>query len=172
MNHSLWIMGVQAAYSCCGIFTFGDFRTKMVSTTKIHIHMKPSTLNHADTPSPIVLLMIKESGFNVPSVDLYFICDLIKYHWLVRWTLTRFYHVSRRWRKMSDSYFETCWTSFRCYRCFKSILPILQIRSLLRTKLFSTKSWPWCSRRWFWKRKWWQGTSPNPTPLDQNLDKN
>ena len=48
----------------------------MVSTTKILIHMKPSTLNHADTPSPIVLLMIKESGFNVPSVDLYFICDL------------------------------------------------------------------------------------------------
>ena len=37
----------------------------MVSTTKILIHMKLSTLNHAGTPSPIVLLMIKESRFNV-----------------------------------------------------------------------------------------------------------
>ena len=50
----------------------------MVSTTKILIHMKPSTLNHAGTPSPIVLLMIKESGFNVPSVDLYFICEKLR----------------------------------------------------------------------------------------------
>ena len=48
----------------------------MVSMMKIHIHMKPSILNHADTPSPIVLLMIKESGFNVQSVDLCFIHDL------------------------------------------------------------------------------------------------
>ena len=47
----------------------------MVSMMKIHIHMKPSILNHADTPSPIVLLMIKESGFNVQSVDLCFIHD-------------------------------------------------------------------------------------------------
>ena len=47
----------------------------MVSMMKIHIHMKPSILNHADTPNPIVLLMIKESGFNVRSMDLCFIRD-------------------------------------------------------------------------------------------------
>ena len=55
-----------------------DFRTKMVSMTRIPIHMKPSTLNHADTQSPIAQLMIKESGFNVRSVDLYYFihdCD-------------------------------------------------------------------------------------------------
>ena len=51
----------------------------MVSMMKIPIHMKPSTLNHADTQSPIALLMIKESGFNVQSVDLnYFIYDVIR----------------------------------------------------------------------------------------------
>ena len=47
----------------------------MVSVMKIHTHMKPSILNHADTPNLIVLLMIKESGFNVRSIDLCFIRD-------------------------------------------------------------------------------------------------
>ena len=47
----------------------------MVSMMKILIHMKPSILNHADTPNPIALLMIKESGFNVRSIDLCFIHD-------------------------------------------------------------------------------------------------
>ena len=147
LSGNLWIMN--------------DFRTKMVSMTKNPIHMKPLILNHADTPSLIVLPMIKGSGPHVPSYVPYGPWWTVHYPglacWSVRWALKRFHHVPRRWRKVLDPYFETRWTSFRCYRCFQPIFPILQIWSLLRTKLLATKSRSRCPRRRFRKRKWWQG---------------
>ena len=58
----------------------------MVSMMKNPIHMKPLILNHADIPSLIVLLMIKESGFHWHSVRTdhgTFGQDEI--HWIGQW---------------------------------------------------------------------------------------